>query len=228
VAWKPDNYTLVDASNPNRRTHIRVTTDQMWMAPFKTIPDGWAPQPNLAGEWYIDSDGTLVGKVDGDEPSILWCNQPLDGDHMIEFQACALPPNDNDISAIWEGTGEYDGTDPAKFCTIGGIGGWWRGYSGIERSLGNETGASGRFITKSGDLIIGQIHNIAAGRAGKHDFLFVNGKLVQQVSQQDAPRRPQSRVALTTWNSAIKIYCIRISTITMSGGYDRYANPGTA
>jgi len=222
MAWKPDHYTLVDASKPNHRVHLRTTEEKQWICPFTEVPDGWYQQPGTKGEWHIGSDGALEGQVDSEGATILWYSEAIEGDHMVEFQACSVPPDDNDINAIWEGSGEYDDQDPEKFCTIGGVGGWWHGYSGIERSLGNETGASGRFLTKTGDLVIGQIHNIAAGRVGKHDFLFVNGKLVAQVSEQGAPRRARSKVALTTWNSHIKIYCIRISRITIAGSYERY------
>ena len=232
MSWMSDGYTLLLDTSRNRQALIEVTPVQEWLAPFPggSLPEHWMPQPNLGGDWRIDpADGTLVGEVSKEDASILWCDRWLEGDHMIEFLASTRPPHDNDISALWEGSGTW-GEGDDEYCTIGGLGGWWQGYSGIEARGGS------RSVTKTGALVVGQIYKTAAGRvtsvhAGadgqstsrSQDFLFVNGKLVQQITgaaPNDAgaedrslrPLRQKSRVAITTLNSAIKIYGMRIST----------------
>lgn len=228
MTWKPGSYTLlVDASPDDHQAKIVVKeTVKEWIAPFgDDLGEHWKKQPDLGADtWEIDpADGALVGTCPKEAPGILWCDVPLQGDHMIEMQACTVEEYVNDISAIWEGWGPF----PKDTISLGGIGGWWNGYSGVEATTG------ARCTTPTGVLVPDQKYNISGGRVTtihtQHtgesdektqknlDFLFVDGKLVQQVTQEVKESgwqpRQQSRVAITTWKSKIKVYRIRISTL---------------
>lgn len=216
MSWTSEDYYLIDASDADKQIRIRVKrvlTEAV--CPFKELPPDWVPQE---GTWEIAvPPGAISGCVVGQAAAILWYTKAAKGDHMIEFQASSVPPNSNDLNCLWEGSGTYSDSDPEDFCKIGGVGGWWHGCTGIESSLGNESGDAPRAITHQGNLIIGQIHEIAAGRLTindtPNDFLFVNGRLIMQVTDPDSKRRESSKVAISTWDSHINVYAARVSRI---------------
>lgn len=263
MSWKPGNYALLVDSSPERQEVTRRRPSTIgtskegfveWLSFGESLPEHWSVQKGdgLGGTWETQEDGTLVGRMGEEGPSILWCDLPLEGDHMIEIQASTLPPYDNDISVLWDGAeGGWRTDDDGT--TIGGIGGWWNGYAGVEA----RTGA--RCTIHTGPLEVGKIYNVAAGRVtvvnvaveveekgGKEiptgvktvsqkqlDFLVVDGELVQLVTEKVTPvneefrslgtdsstgesgpkNRKEAHVGITTWNSAIKIHSMRISTL---------------
>jgi ADP-ribose pyrophosphatase YjhB (NUDIX family) len=166
-------------------------------APLERLPAGWTIE---GGEWSIH-DGLLCGRIEGDRPAALWLDRAIDGDHAILVEAETVPPHDNDINAYWEGSGTIASGDPDGWCTIGGVAGWWDGLTGIERHPRGVPRATGRILP----LRPGQRIELLAGRRGATDFLFVDGVLVMQLDDPDAPRRPESRVAIATWNSHVHV-----------------------
>ena len=160
------------------------------------LPPGWTAE---CGDWSMH-DGELCGIARGERPAALWLGTGIEGDHALRFRARTIPPAGNDINCYWEGSGRIEGGEDVA-CTIGGVGGWWRGRTGIERHPeGTERATSALF-----DLEPGAVHDIVAGRLGWTDFLFVNGRLAVQLESPGAPRRALSRVALATWDSHVHV-----------------------
>lgn len=212
MGWTVDDMFLV-GHGPEQVKISRTEVVNLAVGPFTDgLPKGWEPQPGL-GEWSVSPNGTISGFAGPDRAAILWCTDPVEGDHMIEFDACTVAPAANDLNCYWEGSGKYDDKDPSQFCTIAGIGGWWKGYTGIERSLNNIEAPTGRSITGWGHLVPGQILKVAGGRMGNVDFLFINGELRMQIDDPSQRRRDRSKVAIATWDSRIEISCARVSRI---------------
>lgn len=160
------------------------------------LPAGWSPE---CGRWSVH-DGELCGIAPGQTPAVLWLDAGIDGDHVLRFFARTIPPAHNDINCYWEGSGRIAG-GPDVACTIAGVGGWWRGLTGIER----HPDGGDRATTRLFDLEPGAVHEIVAGRLGRTDFLFVDGRLALQLDAPGAPRRAVSRVALATWDSHLHV-----------------------
>jgi hypothetical protein len=167
------------------------------------LPADWQAE---SGEWRIH-DGALCGSVQGERPAVLWCTTPVAGDHALIFRATAIPPRHNDLNCFWEGSGSIDPDAPGtSHCTIGGVGGWWDGLTGIERFPEGGLRSTGRTVP----IQSGRSYEICGGRRGPSDFLFVDGRLAVQLDEPGARRRPASRVALATWNSHVHFTDVRV------------------
>jgi ADP-ribose pyrophosphatase YjhB (NUDIX family) len=167
------------------------------------LPTSWRAE---SGQWRIH-DGALCGSVEGEAPAVLWCDIPITGDHGVLFRAMAIPPRHNDLNCFWEGSGTISGEDAGQVqCTIGGVGGWWDGLSGIERFPEGGLRSTGRTLP----IQSGRGYEICGGRRGNSDFLFVDGKLALQLDEPEPHRRPTSRVALATWNSHVHFTDVRV------------------
>lgn len=172
--------------------------------PWRQLPAGWQIR---SGNWRIH-DQVLCGSVEGEHPAALWFETPVPGDHAMLFRAATVPPHRNDINCYWEGSGDgWDGTDPQ--CTIGGVGGWWDGLTGIERYPEGGLRASGRLLA----IQPGRMYEICAGRWGDSDFVFIDGRLAVQLDDPAATRRPASRVALATWNSHLHFASVQVCSL---------------
>ncbi len=162
-------------------------------APLASIPAGWSVE---CGEWGVH-DGALCARMEGERPAVLWLDQAIEGDHLVRFRGWTAAGGRGDINCFWDGSGSIEGADGT--CTIGSVGGWWEGLSGIERHP--EGGV--RATTRLRPLEPGRAYDIVAGRLGTSDFLFVDGRLAAELSDPRHPRRASSKVALATWNSHV-------------------------
>lgn len=151
------------------------------------------------GDWSVH-DGAICGRVDGEQPAVLWLEPEVEGDHMLVFRAYAVAPFAKDINALWEGSGRILGEGDVT-ASVSGVGGWWSGLSGIERHP--EGGL--RATTRPLKVEAGRTYEIAVGRRGDADFLFVDGRLVLQLDDPQRTRRARSRAAFATWNSHVHV-----------------------
>ncbi|MCZ6833928.1 MAG: NUDIX hydrolase [Acidobacteria bacterium] len=177
--------------------------------PWQQLPAGWQPRH---GDWRIH-DKALCGSVEGEHPAVLWCETPVPGDHAILFQAATVPPRHNDINCYWEGSGDISQAGDPQ-CTIGGVGGWWDGLTGIERYPEGGLRASGRLLS----IQPGRMYEICAGRWGGSDFIFIDGRLAVQLDDPAATRRTSSRVALATWNSHVHFASVQVCSLPAAPG----------
>lgn len=179
--------------------------------PWMELPDQWQAE---GGQWRIH-EGALCGSISGEHSAAFWYRQELAGDHAILFTASTVPPRSNDLNCYWEGNGSlqsgFGGSEPN--CTIGGVGGWWDGLSGIERYPEGGVRVTGRLQA----VEAGRIYEVCAGRWGDLDFLFIDGRLAVQLDEPGASRRPRSRVALATWDSHVHFHSVRVFRLPAPG-----------
>jgi len=198
---RDDAYRLLDGTEIGPRAGQVISRHA---APFTAVPPGWSVE---TGAWSTHN-GLLCGKIAEEGPAVLWHTEDVEGDHMIVFTACTIPPHSNDINCYWEGSGRLTGDDSA--CTIAGFGGWWDGLTGIERFPEGAVHASARLAP----LVAGRTYELVAGRRGSTDFLFVDGRLAMQIDDPAAPRRGRSRVALATWNSHVHFSSVSVHALS--------------
>jgi len=178
-------------------------------APWPQLPAGWQAG---SGKWRIH-DEALCGSVEGEGPAVLWLATPVPGDHAVLFQAATVPPRYNDINCYWEGSGDLSAEGDPR-CTIGGVGGWWDGLTGIERYPEGGLRATGRLLS----IQPGRTYEICAGRWGDSDFVFIDGRLAVQLDDPGATRRAFSRVALATWNSHVHFTSVQVCSLPVAPG----------
>jgi len=177
--------------------------------PWQHLPADWHPR---GGNWRIH-DGALCGSVEGEQAAALWCETPVPGNHAVLFRATTVAPRRNDINCYWEGSGTLAADGDAR-CTIGGVGGWWDGLTGIERHPEGGLRASSRLLS----ICPGRHYEICAGRWGDSDFVFVDGRLAVQLDDPGATRRTSSRVALATWNSHVHFTSVQVLRLPAAPG----------
>jgi hypothetical protein len=85
-------------------------------------------------------------------------------------------------------------------CTIGGLGGWYRQLTGIERYPNSEL----RSVAGTVPVEPGRVYCVVAGRKGAIDFLYVDGVLIVQLTDTAARRRAVSHIALATWDGHVR------------------------
>jgi ADP-ribose pyrophosphatase YjhB (NUDIX family) len=163
--------------------------------PSAGLPAGMTVE---AGTWRIE-EGALSGSIEGRAPADIWFDAGVEGDQLLVFSAYAVPPYHNDINAYWEGSGHILGLGDVA-CTIGGLGGWYRQLTGIERYPNSEL----RSVTGTVPVEPGRVYCVVAGRKGAIDFLYVDGVLIVQLTDTAARRRAVSHIALATWDGHVR------------------------
>lgn len=58
-----------------------------------------------SGEWEASNDGWLTGQIRKNGGGILYSRQSYPGDIVLEFDAMAVPPCDNDLNFVWKASG---------------------------------------------------------------------------------------------------------------------------
>jgi len=149
------------------------------------LPEGWRAE---GGTWTV-RDGQIQGRIDTNAPAFLWYEQPVPGDHLVVFRGSG------DTWCAWEGSGSGHGEPRDIACTMASVDTPHAHLASIRRYPETRPRASTCHVDFRGATS----RLIAAGRCGAVDFLFVDGKLVLQVDEPGAARRPRSWVALATW-----------------------------
>jgi len=130
-------------------------------------------------EWSVQ-DGWLTGKNPENAPGMAILNAPFPGNVMVEFDARTVLPSTHDIDVMWNG--EWL-TDENKRGTayVAGVEGWWTGKVGLEKSPEYKLTAT----TPLFDFEPGHIYRILAGSIDGHLFVFVDGRLLLEVTDPD-------------------------------------------
>ena len=175
-----------------------------------------------SGEWEASNDGWLTGQIRKNGGGILYSRQSYPGDIVLEFDAMAVPPCDNDLNFVWKASGwDYARNDAGKGF-IGGLGGWWLNRAGIEKYPSCiPFVATGLCPLEAGRLI-----HIAAGSVENHAFIFADGRLVVEL-KDPAPELLDDcgRFGLGTYASRIQFANLKVYRPYWEPTHVRYPEP---
>ncbi|NLY43756.1 MAG: hypothetical protein GX066_07280 [Clostridiaceae bacterium] len=159
-------------------------------------------------EWWVE-DGWLTGKNPGNHPGMVILKQDFPGNVLVEFEARTVLPSTRDINFMWNGSWD-DVKDQRGMAYVAGLQGWWGGKVGIEKSPEYKLNAT----TPLFDFQPGKIYHIQGGSVEGHCFVFVDGKLLLEVTDPDPiDSQKHTKVGFEAYCSFIQVRNIRIRSI---------------
>ncbi len=144
---------------------------------LSSLPDeNWKDIWDAKGGIWTFEDGYLVGKEPDNKGGILLSKKYFEGDVMFSFTAASVLPATLDVNAVycttWDEKNNY-----LKSAYISGIGGWYENKGGI--GCFPEDGL--RALNPLYQYVPGKEVNITTGAVCGHNFLVVDGVLVQEL-----------------------------------------------
>jgi len=131
------------------------------------------------GNWYVDN-GWLIGESRRNFASMAIMRESFYGPVCLDFYARVLPPCDHDINCMWSGSWNEE-TNTRALAYVAGIGGWWDGKVGFEKSPEYKLNAG----TKLLDFDPEKIYHMQCGSVGGHVFVIVDGQLAIEATDPD-------------------------------------------
>lgn len=216
--WVPRKIPAAMRPEPkrfNKKYDWRVERNRRTGYTGRLIPVGMRPEPrrfNKKYYWRVERNQRtgytgMVGSLGKDTGAALWFDTAIAGDHMLIFAACSVPPCNQDITLIWEGSGTLNDAAPDHALTCGALGGWYSQRTGISLYPKGAPVA----VTQLVPVEPGRVYYVAGGRFVGSDnrineFLFVDGELVTllQLTQDQTNLRRESKLALALYASTIQ------------------------
>jgi hypothetical protein len=169
-------------------------------------------------QWTV-KDGWLTGKNPGNYPGMAILKKDFPGNVLVEFEARTVKPSTHDINVMWNGEWT-DSTDQRGFAYVAGLQGWWTGKVGIEKSP--------EYKLMTGTPLFqfepGRIYKIQAGSIDGHCFIFVNGKLLLEVTDPNPiDNKRYTKVGFEAYSSYIQIRNLVIRQISWKAVDMKYA-----
>lgn len=160
-------------------------------------------------EWTVKEDW-LTGKNPSESAGMAFLKMDFPGNILLEFEGRTVYPSSHDIDFMWNG--EWDPTiNSCGIGYIGGIGGWWTGRVGIEKSPEYKL----RATTGQFRIIPGTIYRIMAGSVDGNCFVFIDGREIIEITDPDPiDHSIYQKVAFSAWSSHIQIRNIVIRQIS--------------
>ncbi len=131
------------------------------------------------GEWAVDGQW-LTGRNPENAPGMVTCRREFTGDVMLDFEGRTVLPSTHDIDCMWSGSWD-ESTNRRDTAYVAGLEGWWEGKVGFEKSPEYKLIAGTPLL----DFQPGRVYRMQAGSIGGHVFVFVDGKLVLEVTDPD-------------------------------------------
>ncbi|MBQ8685064.1 MAG: hypothetical protein IJ514_02690 [Clostridia bacterium] len=157
------------------------------------------------GEWTV-RDGYLIGYMEEDGGGLIYSNRSFLGDVMIDFYGKTIAPYDNDLNFTFCSDGwNYEKNKPNDGY-IGGLQGWWLGKTGIEKSPYDSNVEA---LTGMHRFEPGKEYHIQAGRVGERLFLFIDGELAVELTDNN-PIVDYGRVGLGVYASKIAFRDLKV------------------
>ena len=151
------------------------------------------------GNWFVQ-DGFLIGENRQNSAAMALLRRSFYGPVCLDFYGKVLPPCTHDINCMWSGNWNEE-TNKRALAYVAGIGGWWDGKIGFEKSpdytLNCGTGLK--------DFEPGRLYHMQCGSIGGHVFVIVDGKLAIEATDPDPI--DQSRFGRVGFEA----YCTRVA-----------------
>ena len=159
-------------------------------------------------EWTV-RDGWLTGKNPYESAGMAFLKMDFPGNILLEFEGRTVYPSSHDLDFMWNG----EWSPKLNSCGVGyiaGIGGWWTGRIGIEKSPEYKLRATTRLI----DIVPGRAYKIMAGSIDGNCFICIDGKeIIEMVDPDPIDHSIYTKVAFSAWSSHIQIRNIVIRQI---------------
>lgn len=131
------------------------------------------------GDWHVEN-GWLIGESRRNFASMAIMRRAFFGPVCLDFRARVLEPCTHDINCMWSGSWD-EATNTRALAYVAGIGGWWDGKVGFEKSPEYRLNCG----TKLLDFRPGQTYHMQCGSIGGHVFVVVDGKLAIEATDPD-------------------------------------------
>lgn len=131
------------------------------------------------GNWYVEN-GFLIGESRKNFASMTIMKESFFGPVCLDFYAKVLEPCTHDINCMWSGSWNEE-TNTRALAYVAGIGGWWDGKVGFEKSPEYKLNSG----TKLLDFEPGKLYHMQCGSIGGHVFVVVDGKLAIEATDPD-------------------------------------------
>ena len=158
------------------------------------------------GQWTYE-DGYLVGCELENKGGILLSRQRFDKDVMMSFTVASVLPATRDLNAVYCTTWDEE-INYLKKSYISGLNGWYEGKSGIERFPEDEL----RALTPLYHYEPGREVRITVGAVNGHNFLMVDGVLIQELIDNMDPI-VGGHVGFSPYSTKLKIKDIEVREI---------------
>lgn len=169
------------------------------------------------GEWHV-KDGWCYGKYRENAPGMIVSLHAFPGNVLVEFDAQNVLPSNHDINVMWNGTWD-DALNKRGIAYVAGLQGWWEGKVGIEKSPEYKLNAG----TPLFDYKPGRVYHIVAGSIDGHCFMFVDGKLLLEVTDPDPiDHIKNNKIGFEAYCSSIRITNVKVRQIKWSPRDMRY------
>lgn len=131
------------------------------------------------GNWYVE-DGFLIGESRKNFASMAIMKESFYGPVCLDFYAKVLEPCTHDINCMWSGSWNEE-TNTRALAYVAGIGGWWDGKVGFEKSPEYKLNCG----TKLFNFEPGKLYHMQCGSVGGHVFVVVDGQLAIEATDPD-------------------------------------------
>lgn len=131
------------------------------------------------GHWHVEGDW-LCGRNPANAPGMITSRQSYLGNVLLDFHARTVLPSTHDIDWMWNGSWD-ETTNTRSLAYVTGLQGWWEGKVGFEKSPDYKLNVA----TPLFDFHPGQTYHIQSGSVDGHAFVFVDGRLILEVTDPD-------------------------------------------
>lgn len=158
-----------------------------------------------AGDWKVDGE-YLIGYMEEDGGGLIYSHKHFWGDIMLDFYAKTVAPYDNDLNFTFCAKGWNYQTGKPLDGYIGGLQGWWLGKTGIEKCPYE---CNVEALTSMHRFVPGQEYHIQTGRVGTRLFLFIDGVLAVELTDNQ-PIEQYGRIGLGVYASKIAFRDLKV------------------
>jgi len=131
------------------------------------------------GQWRIDGEW-LHGSNPQNAPGMVTSRVSYFGNVLLDFEARTVPPSTHDIDCMWNGSWD-EKTNTRDVAYVAGLQGWWEGKVGFEKSPEYRLNVATPLLP----FEPGRIYHIQVGSIDGHVFVFVDGRLILEVTDPD-------------------------------------------
>ena len=169
------------------------------------------------GDWRVE-DGWLIGESRRNFASMAIMRESFFGPVCLDFRARVLPPCTHDINCMWSGSWD-ERTNTRALAYVAGIGGWWDGKVGFEKSPEYRLNCG----TKLLDFQPGETYHMQCGSVAGHVFVIVEGQLCIEATDPDPIDQARyGRVGFEAYCTRVAVTDFRVRRAVWSEVAERY------